>query len=278
MDMNKTLVASAIGMALLGADVANAAQVAGILGNGTWSTNHANFTMLGIAGGNVRGTNDVNMAWDGNAYTASSDYVGPGSASNVTMTSTTPFFGYLWSAHDIQVFQPGSYSFDTTLGGGNAEAGMLNVTVGAGQLGMHMLFDWSGSLNMDVFVVLAQNSVFGSGMVQSMDPANCDNLSAATSPIANCLWDGAGIVPGFKPTYNQLWMLATADGNGDGIMGIPMVSGGPFAGFNATFNANLEFTPTVPVPAAAWLFGSGLAGLLGVARRRKSVLARKLHS
>jgi hypothetical protein len=29
-------------------------------------------------------------------------------------------------------------------------------------------------------------------------------------------------------------------------------------------------TPAIPVPAAAWLFGSGLLGLVGVARRRKS--------
>ncbi|HSB94978.1 MAG TPA: VPLPA-CTERM sorting domain-containing protein [Spongiibacteraceae bacterium] len=29
--------------------------------------------------------------------------------------------------------------------------------------------------------------------------------------------------------------------------------------------------PTVPVPAAAWLFGSGLLGLAGTARRRRSV-------
>ena len=27
---------------------------------------------------------------------------------------------------------------------------------------------------------------------------------------------------------------------------------------------------TVPVPAAVWLFGSGLIGLIGVARRKKS--------
>jgi hypothetical protein len=32
----------------------------------------------------------------------------------------------------------------------------------------------------------------------------------------------------------------------------------------------LEITSTVPVPAAAWLFGSGLIGLLGAARRRIS--------
>ena len=35
-------------------------------------------------------------------------------------------------------------------------------------------------------------------------------------------------------------------------------------------NLSLTGTPAVPVPAAAWLFGSGLLGLIGVARRKKS--------
>ena len=34
-------------------------------------------------------------------------------------------------------------------------------------------------------------------------------------------------------------------------------------------NFSLAGTPAVPVPAAVWLFGSGLLGLIGVARRRK---------
>ena len=34
---------------------------------------------------------------------------------------------------------------------------------------------------------------------------------------------------------------------------------------------NIAVTPSaIPVPAAVWLFGSGLLGLVGVARRRKS--------
>jgi hypothetical protein len=60
---------------------------------------------------------------------------------------------------------------------------------------------------------------------------------------------------------------------------------GPFAGFNANFdvlsltmtnsNAGYSIGPfdpgpqVVPVPAAVWLFGSGLLGLVGVARRKK---------
>lgn len=52
-----------------------------------------------------------------------------------------------------------------------------------------------------------------------------------------------------------------------------MAPGGPFydtqyGGFN--FNFNLKGTMTVvPIPAAVWLFGSGLLGLLGMAGRKK---------
>ncbi len=44
---------------------------------------------------------------------------------------------------------------------------------------------------------------------------------------------------------------------------------GPFAGFQPTFNGTA--TQVVPVPAAAWLLGSGLLGLVGVARRKVAV-------
>ena len=49
-------------------------------------------------------------------------------------------------------------------------------------------------------------------------------------------------------------------------VGTPMVSG-PFPGQAPAFNGVVS---AVPVPAAVWLFGSGLIGLAGVARRRKA--------
>lgn len=58
------------------------------------------------------------------------------------------------------------------------------------------------------------------------------------------------------------------DVNPDGSLSyatVPGMKDGPFPGFQASFN----MTP-VPVPAAVWLFGSGLVGLVGVARRKKS--------
>lgn len=41
------------------------------------------------------------------------------------------------------------------------------------------------------------------------------------------------------------------------------------AGDSASFTSNFEVVP-VPLPAALWLFGSGLIGLVGIARRRRS--------
>lgn len=285
--VKKNILASSIALTL-GAANAEAALVTNVLGAYNWSTptegggvpyypdwdNYTgNMTMLAAHGGVVTGSNIIGMQWDGNAYNASSDYAGPGSATNASVTACCTaggsiMFGHNWTAHDVQIFVPGNYSFDLTLGGGNPESGTLNATVGAGQLGMHMLFDWNGNLNIDVFVVFAQNGIFGSGILASSD-SKC--LSTYTGTVTkNCLYDLSTYGVGTVPVTNEVWTLTSVDGNGDGVMGIPMAVGGPFAGFNWNFNFNLAATPDpVPVPGAVWLFGSGLIGLVAAARRRK---------
>lgn len=71
----------------------------------------------------------------------------------------------------------------------------------------------------------------------------------------------------------------------EGIGGSPMQDG-PFKGFSGTYEilsmaivddpnapTNIDpfdVYPAIPVPAAVWLFGSGLLGLIGFARRNKS--------
>ncbi len=214
------------------------------------SSTSANFTMLSAAGATVGGTNDVTMSWDGTAFTSSSDYAGPGSSvSNVTASSPTAFFGHNWTAHDIQLFAPGSYSFNTATGGGNPESGTMNVTVNSGQLGMHMLFDWNGNNNIDVFVVANLTAAFGASIGRSTQSTNCDQTASATSPKTNCLWDGAKLGPDGKPAGSKVWMLSSADGNADGIMGVPMATAGPFAGFNANFNLPGTFSHATGVCA-----------------------------
>ncbi len=63
--------------------------------------------------------------------------------------------------------------------------------------------------------------------------------------------------------YFSTDVTATNPAGPDGIRGLSMIDGA-FVGFNANFDF------PVPIPAAVWLFGSGLIGLIGVARRKKS--------
>lgn len=53
---------------------------------------------------------------------------------------------------------------------------------------------------------------------------------------------------------------------------VPAGDASGFGGVAYAFHAtgHVQGAPTIPVPAAAWLFGSGLIGLVGVARRRKA--------
>ena len=271
--MKKSLIASAVALGL-GVGAAQAAQVGGGL---NMVSDSANFTMLQPNGAIQGGTNDVAMTWDQTVFTSITDYTGPGSISNVTAVSTTLFSSNLWTAHDIQAFGTGTYTFDVTLGagtgtggGGNPtndnETGTISMTIPTGQLGIHMLFDWNGNHNIDVAVVAgAAPAAFGSGLGATTDGVTtCGLIGGGTG--SNCLWDGAGFGSDGQPLGSQVWQLVSIDPDGDGTPGIPMAAGGPFQFFNGNFNANL--TP-VPIPAAVWLFGSGLMGLVGVARRRK---------
>lgn len=72
-------------------------------------------------------------------------------------------------------------------------------------------------------------------------------------------------------------VTATTDagGNFTASWTAPVV-GGPFNGQTGSWTITgtagpVGSTPEVPIPAAVWLFGSGLLGLVGVARRKKAV-------
>jgi len=61
-------------------------------------------------------------------------------------------------------------------------------------------------------------------------------------------------------------VLAIFNADGSAGAGVPMQVG-PFPNQAPSFQGTVA---AVPVPAAVWLFGSGLVGLAGIARRRKA--------
>jgi len=178
--MKKSLLASALLLASIGT-----AQAAAI--------NSTEFVMLDPTNAYVGGATDI---------------TGDIGATTWSVASATPFFGLLWTAHSDTILGEGSYSIDTI------EGGMLDFTVGAGQVGGHILFNWGATTDIDVVNV----------------------------------WDVYG------------GRYTSTDVDGDGILGLGMIDGA-FPGFSANFST------FIPVPAAVWLFGSGLLGLVGYRKK-----------
>ena len=89
------------------------------------------------------------------------------------LATTQPFFGSLWTATPIRLFGPGTWTFEacpfprsfdsansdwkspdgSTKCGSEFTPNPISMTVGQGQLGAHMLFDWSSTKAIDVVVV-----------------------------------------------------------------------------------------------------------------------------
>ena len=73
------------------------------------------------------------------------------------------------------------------------------------------------------------------------------------------------------PVLNIMTCTGLTAGSSCTGVGTPMQTP-PFAGQAPAFNGvvTADFGAAIPIPAAVWLFGSGLLGLAGVARRKKA--------
>ncbi|OIP64136.1 MAG: hypothetical protein AUK30_07190, partial [Nitrospirae bacterium CG2_30_70_394] len=143
----------------------------------------ATFTMLDPSGGPVGVDSTVTGS------------IGDGAWS---VASTTTFFGSNWTAHGGTTFGPGTYTFDT-LSPDHPEAVYTGVVVAAGQVGGHILFNWSSTSDIDVINVWDVNVTGGEKSYTSTD-------GPATHPV-----------------------------NPDGVRGYGMLDGA-FSGFNANFD------------------------------------------
>lgn len=167
----------------------------------------------------------------------------------------------------------------------------------------NLLFNWNSGIGIPVSLVLdaagLYSAISGGGLAVGSQISAVGAIPAAdgtwigglnylglgptpiattdwnTSPIpgcsvGDCLYlSDVGTLPLVTDTAVNAWRydVGTAQllGDGTGVGGSPMMDG-PFQGYNINFDFT-ELTVTaiteVPLPAAPWLFGAGLLGLLG---------------
>lgn len=123
-------------------------------------------------------------------------------------------------------------------------------TQGQWTLNTHLYADWNGNIGMDLGIMPLSTSASYSYVSGGFNDAN-GNWSPGTTVIA------AGNIMDYHT--GLAYMV------GQGIM-----QNGPFQGIRVTVGLEGQdpLAAPVPLPAAAWLLGSGLLGLIGVARRK----------
>lgn len=150
------------------------------------------------------------------------------------------------------------------------------------------VWDASGMINAISFGLQEGDVISGTDLIRGGDvifdvgsalPAS-DNLAYGGSylnqgpaPLAVTTWNTTTVcTPGYDCIGNAY--SGGAPFTVDSIPGSPMIDG-PFTGLNVNFDIGSGHSLTVlsisdvPLPASAWLFGTGLLGLIGISRRRK---------
>lgn len=191
-----------------------ALMVAGVTSAHAVNTSNNNFTMYDGTGSLVGSVGDVGFVWDGTYNTAAA-----GALDNATISNANTFYGEVWTAKNVKVFAPGTYAIPPSSQGGPG----YTLNVGAGQVGMHMLFDWNGNVNISVIEVCESgNFVFSDGAASAC--VSLDTVADDYTGSPGCL-------------------------DVDVDLGIAM-NNGPFVCFNPNFNLRGLTVPTVPIKSS----------------------------
>ena len=180
-----------------------------------------------------------------------------GSGLSITMNGAD-FLGTPPTFHDITM---------TRIGSSNLIDGEVLVDwSGTPNMPLHIEWDATGLFNAIDYGLQAGDVLSGSGLYRAGELLT--NISSAT-PYSSILEDN----------YYSLY-YGTPNPDPQGSAPLAATSGslgltsGPFAGIRGYFDIGsgnsmyVTSVSSVPVPAAVWLFGSGLLGLVGVAKRK----------
>lgn len=224
------------------------------------------YTLVDAAGNNMdRQAIESTLTYD--------DSTGSGFTGSLSIANFDTF-GATASIYDISLQR---YE-DTNLIVGNMLADWNNNN----GIPLSMVWDATGMFNAIDFGLQAGDVISGRDLkrdgvvvadVNSAIPASDNALyDQGPAPLAMTNWNTLSLCTPGVDCYNNV-LSGGAPSIDDGIAGSPMIEG-PFQGISVNFDIgsgnSLTVTQvsTVPVPAAVWLFGSGLIGLVGFARRR----------
>jgi hypothetical protein len=213
-----------------------------------------------------------------------------GMTNNSTLVTVTNDFSALYGADGV----PGIYGTSTAADG---VAGRIVFDVVNGNIGNATAFSvdnvaGTAGGNFSQYIAGGDLSGFGgsidnNGVMNFSMPGRFGAIDGPTGGVVGpwnfdsntTLLNGftTGSVTGTPGTINGVACTGSA-----GSYSCTLVSGGAVGPAWGTFNGNPYYevwkinltrlgdaTTVIPIPAAVWLFGSGLLGLVGVARRKK---------
>jgi hypothetical protein len=172
----------------------------------------------------------------------------------------------------------GSFAYDRP-GGTNETAGSSvdNLWVQTGNVIGNAVWDLGGpSTKAAIFNTIDHGPLPQEAIESTVYLSNDVNFGTYEEAVTERVW-----LEGYEPILGIKWdgfAYAVGTGSGGSFRYASIIWGGPGAlisdgdnEINGVLGLDSNFTPipSVPVPAAVWLFGTALIGFVGMSRRRK---------